>query len=60
MGREGNLRRFENDRFLGGGNRESHCLFVLMREAKGICFSKKFKKLRFYETFFRYTLESKS
>lgn len=45
MGREGNLRRFENDRFLGGGNRESHCLFVLMIEVKGICFSKKLKNI---------------
>lgn len=35
MGREGNLRRFENDRFLGGGNRESHCLFYV-NEERGI------------------------
>lgn len=49
MGREGNLRRFENDRFLGGGNRESHCLFMLMREVKG---AKNFKNRKILWTFF--------
>lgn len=43
------MRRFENDRFLGGGNRESHCLFMLMREVKG---AKNFKNRKILWTFF--------
>lgn len=38
--------------FLGSENRKSHCLFVLMREVKGICFSKKLKNIEILWDFF--------
>lgn len=48
------MRRFENDRFLGGGNRESHCLFMLMRRGGFI----KSKNWGMTMDFFHDTLEN--